>query len=108
MKVFLPAIVGHVPPQMVRAIATFMEFCYIIRWSVIMTEDLIKLEKLLIQFHKEHEIFQTEGVHDGFNLPCQHSLKHYCNSIRKFGAPNGLCSLITELQHITAVRKPWR
>ena len=108
MKVFLPAIVGHVPPQMVRAIATFMEFCYIVRRSVIMTEDLIKLEELLVQFHREREIFRIEGVRDGFNLPRQHSLKHYCNSIQKFGAPNGLCSSITESQHITAVRKPWR
>jgi len=81
MKVFLPAIVSHVPLQMVRAIATFMEFCYIVRRSVITTEDLIKLEELLVQFHKECEIFQTEGVCDGFNLPRQRSLKHYCNSI---------------------------
>ncbi len=26
----------------------------------------------------------------------------------EFGAPNGLCSSITESQHITAVKKPWR
>ncbi|KAF8220321.1 hypothetical protein L208DRAFT_1334474, partial [Tricholoma matsutake] len=29
MKVFLPAIAGHVPPQMVQAISAFMEFCYL-------------------------------------------------------------------------------
>jgi hypothetical protein len=28
--------------------------------------------------------------------------------IRKFGAPNGLCSSITESKHIKAVKKPWR
>ena len=96
MKVFLPAIVGHVPQQMVRAIATFIEFCYIVRRSVITTEDLVKLEELLTKFHEEREVFRTEGVcPDGFNLPCQHALKHYCNSIRNFGAPNGLCSSIT-------------
>ncbi|KAF8326760.1 hypothetical protein F5887DRAFT_899548 [Amanita rubescens] len=109
MKVFLPAIVGHVPPQMVRAIATFTEFCYIVRRSVITTEDLVKLDELLAQFHLEREIFRTVGVRaDGFNLPRQHSLKHYRDSIRRFGAPNGLCSSITESRHITAVRKPWR
>ncbi|KAM6502974.1 hypothetical protein JOM56_002951 [Amanita muscaria] len=109
MKVFLPAIIGHVPPAMVRAIATFLEFCYLVRWSVITTDDLEKLQELLTRFHKEREIFRAEGVRpDGFNLPRQHSLKHYCNSIRKFGAPNGLCSSITESRHITAVKKPWR
>lgn len=25
-----------------------------------------------------------------------------------FGAPNGICSSITESRHITAVKKPWR
>ena len=90
--------------QMVWAIAIFMEFCYIIRQSMITTEDLIKLEELLVQFHKEHEIFWTEGVCDDFNLPHQHSLKHYCNSICKFGTPNGLCSSIMESWHITVVK----
>jgi hypothetical protein len=109
MKVFLPAIVGHVPQQMVRAIATFIEFCYIVRRSVITTEDLVKLEELLTKFHEEREVFRTEGVRpDGFNLPRQHALKHYRNSIRNFGAPNGLCSSIMESRHITAIRKPWR
>lgn len=28
--------------------------------------------------------------------------------IRAFGAPNGLCSSITESKHIKAVKKPWR
>lgn len=33
---------------------------------------------------------------------------HYIESIALFGAPNGLCSSITETRHISAVKKPWR
>lgn len=33
---------------------------------------------------------------------------HYFESIALFGAPNGLCSSITETRHISAVKKPWR
>ena len=33
---------------------------------------------------------------------------HYHALIRLFGAPNGLCSSITESKHITAVKVPWR
>ncbi|THH10643.1 hypothetical protein EW146_g8310 [Bondarzewia mesenterica] len=66
MKVFLPAIVGHVPPQMVCAISTFMDFCYLVRRSVLNETTL------------------------------------------QFGAPNGLCSSITESKHIKAVKEPWR
>ena len=38
--------------------------------------------------------------------PRQHSLMHYTASIRAFGAPNGLCSSITENKHIQAVKEP--
>ena len=44
----------------------------------------------------------------GFSLPRQHSLVHYHNNIKNFGAPNGLCSSITESKHIAAVKRPWR
>ena len=32
---------------------------------------------------------------------------HYHDHIKNFGAPNGLCSSITESKHITAVKQPW-
>ncbi|KAG1837094.1 hypothetical protein F4604DRAFT_1597751, partial [Suillus subluteus] len=40
-------------------------------------------------------------------LPRQHSLCHYILMIQLFGAPNGLCSSITESKHIKAVKEPW-
>ena len=33
---------------------------------------------------------------------------HYPKLIRMFGAPNGLCSSMTEAKHIKAVKEPWR
>ncbi len=109
MKVYLPAIIGYVPQMMVRAIATFTEFCYIVRRSVIDENDLDKLDELLVKFHQEREIFQKEGVRpNGFNLPRQHSLVHYRDRIRKFGAPNGVCSSITESQHRVLIKPAWR
>ena len=33
---------------------------------------------------------------------------HYYDNIKNFGAPNGLCSSITESKHIVAVKCPWR
>ena len=41
-------------------------------------------------------------------MPRQHSIIHYYALIRLFGAPNGLCSSITESKHIRAVKEPWR
>lgn len=100
---------GRIPTRMVRTIALFTEFCYIVRRHVLDDDDIDKLNNLLEQFHQEREIFREVGIRpDGFCLPRQHSLKHYVNSILKFGAPNGLCSSITESKHIKAVKKPWR
>ena len=44
----------------------------------------------------------------GFSLPRQHSIVHYPDLIRLFGAPNGLCSSITESKHIRVVKEVWR
>jgi hypothetical protein len=79
-----------------------------VRRHVLDDNDIDKLNTLLVQFHQEQEIFREAGVRDNFCLPRQHSLKHYANSIMKFGAPNGLCSSITESKHIKAVKRPWR
>ncbi|KAG7096152.1 hypothetical protein E1B28_006825 [Marasmius oreades] len=37
-----------------------------------------------------------------------HSMVHYPSLILDFGAPNGVCSSITESRHISAVKRPWR
>lgn len=109
MKVYLPAIQGHVPDEMVQKIHAFLEFCYIAQCDIHDTHSLSALDNALLRFHHYHEIFQTTGVHsDGFNLPRQHSLIHYCKLIRAFGAPNGLCSSITESKHIKTVKEPWQ
>ena len=94
---------------MVQTIRAFLEFCYIARRNVQDTISLLNLEEALSRFHKYRTIFQERGVRpDGFCLPRQHSLVHYLRSIRAFGAPNGLCSSITESKHIKAVKEPWR
>ncbi|KAG2036148.1 hypothetical protein BDR03DRAFT_866692, partial [Suillus americanus] len=63
----------------------------------------------LDRFHCYRKIFQETGVHfDGFSLARQHSLMHYVMLIHMFGAPNGVCSSITESKHIKAIKEPWR
>ena len=109
MQVYLPAIEGHVPDGMVQTVRAFLEFCYIARRDIHDTHSLAALDDALQRFHHHREIFRTSGVRSGgFNLPRQHSLIHYCKLIRAFGAPNGLCSSITESKHIKAVKEPWR
>jgi hypothetical protein len=93
---------------MVRAVSAFLEFCYLVRRSQIDSTTLDQIDKAITRFHKERQIFIETQVRTDFSLPRQHSLSHYCFLIQQFGAPNGLCSSITENRHITAVKQPWR
>ncbi|KAG2116986.1 uncharacterized protein F5147DRAFT_742855 [Suillus discolor] len=96
MKVYIPAIEGHVPKEMVQALRALLDFIYIARRNIISSNSLDAMDDALKRFHR------------GFNLPRQHSLIHYHKLIQAFGAPNGLCSSITESKHIKAVKEPWR
>lgn len=94
---------------MVRAIRHFMEFCYIARRNIIDEDALSTMEGALNAFHLERQCFISTGVRaDPISLPRQHSMIHYPLKIRLFGAPNGLCTSITESKHIKAVKEPWR
>lgn len=94
---------------MIRALASFLQFCYIARRPRFSPQELQQLEDELDSFHRYREVFRDTGVRlKGFSLPRQHSLVHYRSLIEEFGAPGGLCSSITESRHITAVKKPWR
>ncbi|TBU40371.1 hypothetical protein BD309DRAFT_993112 [Dichomitus squalens] len=109
MKIYLPAIAGYVPDQMVQCIAALLDFAYLARRSSHTGATLGAMNDILGHFHNLRTIFEEVGVRpEGFSLPRQHSLVHYVRSIKLFGSPNGLCSSITESKHIDAVKRPWR
>ncbi|KAJ6607973.1 hypothetical protein B0H10DRAFT_1816789 [Mycena sp. CBHHK59/15] len=109
MKVYLPAIKGLVPPEIVEALSAFLDFCYLVRRSDFDEDTLDAVDSAVKNYHARREIFRDLGVRpDRFSLPRQHSITHYRTNIEDFGAPGGVCSSITESRHITAVKKPWR
>jgi hypothetical protein len=86
-----------------------MEFCYLVRRDIHTEDSIAQVQDALVRFHRYRVIFESTGVRpDGFSLPRQHSATHYPKLIRMFGAPNGLCSSMTEAKHIKAVKEPWR
>jgi hypothetical protein len=94
---------------MVKCLAAFLDFCYIARRNSFTPAALLEMAEALKRFHTFRRVFVDHGVQeDDISLPRQHSLVHYVRSIWLFGAPNGLCSSITESRHITAVKEPWR
>lgn len=90
---------------MVQAFSAYIDFCYIVRRSSLTEDDLDKLDYALQRFHQYRSIFEETGVRTEtaragpFSLPRQHAMMHYRPHIENFGAPNGLCTSITENKH---------
>jgi hypothetical protein len=108
-EVYLPALEGHVPSDVIRTFRAFLDFCYLVHRDMINEATLGLIQDALNRFHHYCTVFQVLGVRpNGFSLPQQHSLSHYHHLIHLFGAPNSLCSSITESKHIKSVKEPWR
>ena len=107
-QVYLPALQGHLPGDVLRIFSAFLEFYYTARRDVITEDDLDKLEDVISRLHSFRTVFAPIRGAKGFSLPRQHAIVHYPSLIRLFAAPNRLCSSITESKHIRAVKEPWR
>jgi hypothetical protein len=108
IQVYLAAIKGLVPDDMVQCVREFVECCYIARRNAITSSDLDIFNQHLKRFHELRNVFIETSVRTSISLPRQHALMHYTSNIERFGSPNGVCSSITESTHITAVKEPWR
>jgi hypothetical protein len=95
---------------MVKALSAYLDFAYLARRSVFTERTLALLNDALDRYYEHRSVFQATGVRgpEGLSIPRQHAAKHYPTLIPEFGAPNGLCSSITESKHIKAVKEPWR
>ena len=94
---------------MVQAMAAFLDFCYLIRQPVFTPEVLDEIDATLNTYYRFREIFREAGVleRDGFPIK-QHAVAHFRHLIEEYGAPNAVCTSITESKHIDAVKKPYR
>ncbi len=109
MQVYIHAIQGHLPVEVIRTFRAFLEFCYIARRSVLTEDDLEKLQDALARFHRHRSVFVTDGVCEkGISLPRQHALVHYHALIRLFGVPNGLCTSLSESKHKESTKDVYR
>ncbi len=62
---------------MVRAIAAFLEACYIVRRDTIDDLDIVQVCSARARFYEYRKIFETGVRADSFSLPRRHSLDHY-------------------------------
>ncbi|KAG1734269.1 uncharacterized protein EDB91DRAFT_1238453 [Suillus paluster] len=64
MKVYLPAIEGHIPSKIVQAFHALLEFCYYVCRNVISETTLAEIQDALARFHQHRKAFQdAESKH---------------------------------------------
>ena len=62
LQVYIPAIVGYVPDEIVMCLSAFLNACYIARRQHIDSDALDTLETALTKFWQLREIFRASGV----------------------------------------------
>ena len=58
LKLYVPAIDGIVPQDMVRSIVALLDFCYLVRRDVHTPATILRVKKHLEKFQKYREIFR--------------------------------------------------
>ena len=100
---------GYVPDKIIKAVSVVLDFIYIVRRLVFTSATIAELEAVLLKYEGSREIFHITLVRpEGFELPRQHSIIHFPFSITRIGAPNTVCTSITESMHIRAVKDAYR
>ena len=106
-QVYMAALRGYLPSEMIQCLASLLEFTYRVRRDDITSPMLDAVSANVQRFHDLRRVFDVVRP-TGYSLPRQHAMLHYRELIEDFGAPNGLCSSITEARHIKSVKQPWR
>ena len=107
-QIYLPAIRGLLPNDLVRALREYLEYAYLIRQPEQTDDMLRRADEAHARYRHYREVFRHAGVRPTFSIPRQHAPTHASRHTRNFGALYGLCTSITENKHIFAVKKPWR
>ncbi|KIO01104.1 hypothetical protein M404DRAFT_29062 [Pisolithus tinctorius Marx 270] len=69
MKVYIAAIEGYVPKDIICTFHAFLEFCYLVCHNVITEQMLTEIDDSLWHFHRYCEVFCNVGVIGSFSLP---------------------------------------
>ncbi|KAF8523700.1 hypothetical protein BU17DRAFT_85525 [Hysterangium stoloniferum] len=111
----LPALVGAVPSQALRATRAELDFIYMAQYRSHTEETLSQLMEYNKIWHLNKNIFITTGARRGkkgtiphFRIPKLHTRPHYPEFIRRFGATTNFTTETPERYHIEYAKKAYR
>ncbi|KAG2085840.1 hypothetical protein BD769DRAFT_1374013 [Suillus cothurnatus] len=94
--------------HLLRAVRGLLDFLYLAQYPCHSSETLSLLDKALVLFHDNKEIFIDLGIRNHFNLPKLHATRHYVSMIRFFGTTDNYNTEYTERLHIDLAKDAYR
>jgi len=94
--------------RLIRAVRGVLDFLYIAQFPSHTDETLTLMMESLSAFHDNKEIFVELGIRDSFNIPKFHSMQHYAESIRNYGATDNYNTEYTERLHIDLAKDAYK
>ena len=107
-RIFAGLLIRAVQPAVLRTAVSVIDFIYYAQLQKHTSETLKCLQKALETFHKNKEIFITEGIREHFNIPKVHSMVHYVAAIRSRGSLDGYNTESPERLHIDYAKEAYR
>jgi len=99
---------GSSSAWVLKAVRGLLDFLYLAQLPSQTTDMITRLERSLVAFHANKDVFVDLGVRDGFNVPKIHSLLHYGQSICLFGTTDNYNTEQTERLHIDFTKDAYR
>lgn len=99
---------GSSSARVLKAIRGLLDFLYLAQLPSQTTDTISRLERSLVAFHENKDIFLDLGVREHFNVPKVHALLHYSSSILLFGTTDNYNTEQTERLHIDFTKDAYR
>ena len=108
-KILLACLVGsNMPTTAIKACHAILDFIYLAQFTFHDDGTLERMQRSLEVWEGCRDAFLETGTREDFNIPKFHSLVHYIEMIRLFGATDNYNTEMFERLHIDFAKKGWR
>ncbi|KZV93297.1 hypothetical protein EXIGLDRAFT_646321, partial [Exidia glandulosa HHB12029] len=107
-KVILGVVAGHADRRLGQVVRALLDFIFCARMPTHTDDTLRFMADAYDRFHRYKQIFLDLNIREQFNIPKLHSLAHYIEMIRLFGAADGYNTEAPERLHIDVCKQAYR
>ncbi|THU87931.1 hypothetical protein K435DRAFT_680790 [Dendrothele bispora CBS 962.96] len=107
-KILLACLAPEMTGEGAKACRAILDFIYMAQYESHDDQTLKYMEDALKQWHENRDYFMQKEVRDDFNIPKFHSLIHYVEAIKRFGATDNYNTELFERLHIDFTKLGWR